>query len=152
MLGSQHGSLSILRKRQNVAFSVFCKHLFIHRITEAMCGCELYRPSKMRYWALEDLRMKKKMMVRRATRMQLNLKKRSRSSKRCRSRFSACSTLPCFKAALQQNGLLYTVHATHALLKVLRCPNLDAILETCSTSCSQELLHTPRPPVHDPEY
>ncbi len=79
----------------------------------------MYRPSKTRFWVLGDLRMKKMMMVRRAARMQVSLRMRSRSSKRCRSRFSARFTLPCFEAALQQNGLLYTVHATLALLKVL---------------------------------
>ena len=84
-----------------------------------MCRCELYRPSKTRFWALEDLRMKKMMTVRRATRMQVILKKRSRSSKRCRSRFGACFALPCSEVALQKSGLLYTVHETHALLKIL---------------------------------
>ena len=47
------------------------------------------RPSKTRFWALEDQRMKTMTMVRRAMRMQVILKKRSRSSRRCRSRFGA---------------------------------------------------------------
>ena len=73
----------------------------IHKTIEAMCRCEMYRPSKTRFWALEDLRTTKMMTVRRAARMQVSLRMRSRSSKRWRSRFTAHFVLPYFQAALQ---------------------------------------------------
>ena len=90
--------------------------------------------------------MKKMMMVRRATRAQVSLKMRSRSSKRCRSRFSACLMLqnglhgscnPC----IAQSALSLILQASSVHLHG-ECLYLNAIQETCSTTNLQELLYS----------